>query len=174
MARVPGMSDISSGLFALGGALIGTTGTQITAIINAASKSKARKAATERADTEARAQKRRPLYQQLIKDADAAGLYVDWLIVTYDDPSRGPDDPLPQLRDHLAAVRASATSVQIDGSDRAEKIASAMLSGVDRLWHVVTEDETLVQQDRALSQAHSALITAHSDLIAAAREDFGG
>jgi fumarylacetoacetate (FAA) hydrolase family protein len=166
------MTDVTSGWFALGGALIGATATQVTTIINTVSKGKARKQKVILAAAAAKAAKRRPRYEQLIHDLDGAAEYVAWVGRTLNEPGRAPANRVGGLRSKLAAVRTTSVSVQIDGSDGAKSIATSVLERTTDLWQQVTEKTELTKD--ALTKAHDALVLGHTEMIDASREDFGG
>jgi hypothetical protein len=165
------MADITSGWFALGGALLGGAISQVTPIISTVSKSRARKRKAAQATVAEKAARQRPLYERLIYDLDQAAEYIAWVARTLHTPGKGPAGGRRGLQGKLTPLRAMAVSVQIDGSDRAKIIATSVLNGTSQLWQQATEDSELT--DHALAAAHDAVVKAHGDMIDASREDFG-
>lgn len=170
------MTDLSSAWFAVGGTLIGVVGTQTAVVIKAFGKGRARKLKNQRDDTAAKAAKRRELYEQLIGYVDKAELLTAKVVATMKDDHKDHSYAYASAFDEvLEPVRSACISVQIDGSDRAMKIATGLLADTRGLWHLASVEEEVYDHDQDTVEAvHEALSRAHADMVEAARADFGG
>jgi leucyl aminopeptidase len=166
------MSDLTSGLFALGGALIGAFGTQVTAIISATSKSRTRKAKAAEAARADRAARRRPLYETYLSELHAAADFVGWLYPRHTDGQVVAAIFAYKFNEQLTKVRDSSIRIQVDGSDEAVAIATQVLTGIAVLAFLISQSEPVSR--KLMNTAHAALTKAEPQMIAAARKDIGG
>jgi hypothetical protein len=171
------MTDISTGLFTLGGAAIGAIGTQISGIIRTSSKSRARKQRAAQLQRDSQSDWMRDLYTDFIKNLRAANTVVRSARTTVRPMQASATlraataDGRANLRKGLAGVRDSATQVQIDGSEEALKIATNVLNGIDQLEQLVAEESMIGMGE--LDRVTELLTKAETDMINLSRKDFG-
>lgn len=170
-----GMTDISSGLFALGGALIGAAGTQVGVIINSVSKGRARKAKITRQDAADRLAKQGPLYEGFTSRLSETTSRLNGAVSAIGGPNYDPVRTLAWLNTNLRDLRDLAVRVQIHGSEQARLIAAAVVSGTDELWGNVTSPLPVVPLKMlpSFTSARDALTPALANMVQVARTDIG-
>jgi hypothetical protein len=138
----PATNDvIPTGLFTLGGAVIGAAGSQTRGIVKDATKSRARKRKAEQQRRYANAARWREIYSDFTANLGAAADVVNFNRQALRSIGTAQLANPAGVERRLASVRKTATQIQVDGSKEAYKIATEVIDGIRDLQQVISRRE---------------------------------